>query len=50
VLYLGCAGMADDREALEAETGLPVVEPSQAGAAAARAQVALGPTHRRGPA
>jgi allantoin racemase len=50
VLVMGCAGMAGYREALEAETGLPVVEPCQAGTAAALAQVALGLTHRRGPA
>jgi allantoin racemase len=50
VLVMGCAGMAGYRQALEAETGLPVVEPCQAGTAAALAQVALGLTHRRGPA
>lgn len=46
VLIMGCAGMADYRETLEAETGLPVVEPCQAGAAAALAQIALGLAHR----
>jgi Asp/Glu/hydantoin racemase len=30
VLILGCAGMADYRDLVAAETGLPVVEPSQA--------------------
>ena len=46
VLVMGCAGMAAYRETLEAETGLPVVEPCQAAAAAALGQVALGLTHR----
>ena len=47
VLIMGCAGMADYRATLAAETGLPVVEPCQAGAAAALAQIALALTHRR---
>lgn len=42
VLILGCAGMADYRERLEQETGLPVVEPSQAAAAMAVTQLRLG--------
>ena len=46
VLIMGCAGMADYRTTLQAETGLPVVEPCQAGAAAALAQIALGLAHR----
>ncbi len=46
VLIMGCAGMADYREAVEAETGLPVVEPCQAGAAAALGQIALHLAHR----
>jgi hypothetical protein len=41
--------MADHRAALEAETGLPVVEPCQAGAAAALAQIAFRLTHRPSP-
>jgi Asp/Glu/hydantoin racemase len=47
VLIMGCAGMAGYRDAIEAETGLPVVEPCQAGAAAALAQIALALSHRR---
>jgi Asp/Glu/hydantoin racemase len=46
VLIMGCAGMADYRATLERETGLSVVEPCQAGAAAALAQIALGLAHR----
>ncbi len=42
VLVLGCAGMAGYRAELEAELGLPVVEPCQAAAAAAVAAVQLG--------
>ena len=42
VLILGCAGMAGYRAALEAELGLPVVEPCQAAAAAALGAVRLG--------
>jgi Asp/Glu/hydantoin racemase len=49
VLIMGCAGMADYRDTLAAETGLPVVEPCQAGAAAALAQIALGLAHRAAP-
>ena len=49
VLIMGCAGMADYRDTLAAETGLPVVEPCQAGAATALSQIALGLAHR-GPA
>ena len=41
VLIMGCAGMADYRDTLEAETGLPVVEPCQAAAAMALGQIAL---------
>lgn len=41
VLIMGCAGMADYRATLESETGLPVVEPCQAGAAMALSQIAL---------
>ena len=42
VLIMGCAGMAGYRATLEAETGLPVVEPCQAGVAMALGQIALG--------
>ena len=45
VLIMGCAGMAGYREVLEAETGLPVVEPCQAGAAMALGQIALRLSH-----
>jgi len=45
VLIMGCAGMAHYRETLEAETGLPVVEPCQAAAAMALTQIALSLTH-----
>ncbi len=46
VLIMGCAGMADYRDTLEAETGLPVVEPCQAAAAMALGQIALNLTRR----
>lgn len=42
VLIMGCAGMASYRATLEAETGLPVVEPCQAAVAMALGQIALG--------
>ena len=42
MLILGCAGMAGQRGTLEAELGLPVVEPCQAAAAAAVSAVRLG--------
>ncbi|MEM6740685.1 MAG: aspartate/glutamate racemase family protein [Pseudomonadota bacterium] len=42
VLVLGCAGMAHLRATLEDAVGLPVVEPSQAGAAQALTRIALG--------
>ncbi|TQV81813.1 aspartate/glutamate racemase family protein [Denitrobaculum tricleocarpae] len=48
VLIMGCAGMARYRDTLEKETGLPVVEPSQAAAAMALGQIALGWAHRSG--
>ncbi|MEM1432395.1 MAG: aspartate/glutamate racemase family protein, partial [Pseudomonadota bacterium] len=44
VLILGCAGMAHLRATLEDAVGLPVVEPSQAGAAQALSRIALGLT------
>ena len=46
VLIMGCAGMADYRDTLEAETGLPVVEPCQVAAAMALGQIALSFTRR----
>ena len=46
VLIMGCAGMADYRTTLEAETGLPVVEPCQAGAAMALGQITLHQSRR----
>jgi Asp/Glu/hydantoin racemase len=49
VLIMGCAGMAHYRAILEAETGLPVVEPCQAAVAMALAQIALKQSHK-GPA
>ena len=48
VLIMGCAGMAHYRDILEAENGLPVVEPCQAAAAIALGQIALNMT-RKGP-
>jgi len=46
VLIMGCAGMAHFRSTLEAETGLPVVEPCQAAAAMALSQIALNLSHK----
>ena len=46
VLIMGCAGMAGYRAAVEAATGLPVVEPCQAAAAMALGRIALGWRHR----
>jgi Asp/Glu/hydantoin racemase len=46
VLIMGCAGMSQYRDILACETGLPVVEPSQAAAAMALAQIALGQSHK----
>ncbi len=42
VLVMGCAGMADYRDRLQAEIGLPVVEPTQAAVAMALGRIALG--------
>jgi Asp/Glu/hydantoin racemase len=42
VLVMGCAGMASLREPLEDATGLPVVEPCQAGVAMAMGRHLLG--------
>ena len=47
VLIMGCAGMAAYRPIIEAETGLPVVDPCQAGVAQALTQIALGLTRRQ---
>ncbi len=47
VLIMGCAGMAQYRATLEAETGLAVVEPCQAAAAMALGRIALRQSHRR---
>ncbi|MCR9148316.1 MAG: aspartate/glutamate racemase family protein [Rhodobacteraceae bacterium] len=49
VLIMGCAGMAQYRARLEAETGLPVVEPCQAAAAMALGRIALNQSHRPKP-
>ena len=46
VLIMGCAGMAHYRAVLEDETGLPVVEPCQAGAALALSHIALNQSHK----
>jgi Asp/Glu/hydantoin racemase len=48
VLIMGCAGMAQYRDTLEAHTGLPVVEPCQAAAAMALGHIALNQSHRKG--
>jgi len=42
VLVMGCAGMAQYRDALENEVGIPVVEPTQAATAMAIGRVRLG--------
>jgi allantoin racemase len=42
VLVMGCAGMARYRDRLEAELGIPVVEPTQAATSMALAAVSLG--------
>jgi Asp/Glu/hydantoin racemase len=42
VLVMGCAGMARYRDRLSADTGLPVVEPTQAAVAMAIGRVRLG--------
>ncbi len=46
VLIMGCAGMANYRDILEVETGLPVIDPCQAAAAMALGQIALGLSHK----
>jgi Asp/Glu/hydantoin racemase len=45
VLIMGCAGMARYRAALEAATGLPVVEPTQAAVSLALGQICLSLSH-----
>ena len=46
VLIMGCAGMARYRAPLEQATGLPVVEPTQAGANMALGQIQLILSHK----
>lgn len=46
VLIMGCAGMAHYRETLEAETGLPVVDPCQTAVVMALGQIALRLSHK----
>lgn len=46
VLIMGCAGMAQYRARLEAATGLPVVEPSQAAVSLALGQIRLSLSHK----
>jgi allantoin racemase len=48
VLIMGCAGMAQYRDTLEAQTGLHVVEPCQAAATMALGHIALNQSHRKG--
>ncbi len=49
VLILGCAGMADDRRAIEDALCMPVVEPCQVGVAQALTRITLKMTHRPEP-
>lgn len=49
VLIMGCAGMAQYRQALETEIGLPVIDPTQAAVAMALGQIALGLSHKGTP-
>lgn len=42
VLVMGCAGMADFRDELQAATGVPVVEPTQAAVSMAMGRILLG--------
>lgn len=46
VLIMGCAGMAAYRVTLEAELGIPIVEPCQAAAGMALSAIALGRSHK----
>lgn len=45
-LIMGCAGMAQYRDPLEAALGLPIVEPCQAAVTMALGRIALGQSHR----
>lgn len=45
VLILGCAGMAHYRDRIEAETGLPTIDPTQAAVAMALGRITLDQTH-----
>lgn len=45
VLIMGCAGMARYRDPLQAATGLPVVEPTQAAVSMALGQIRLALSH-----
>ena len=49
VLIMGCAGMAQYRTMLTQETGLPVIDPTQAAVTMALGQIALD-LHLKGPA
>lgn len=49
VLIMGCAGMADYREEIEAATGIPVVEPCQAAVALTLGRITLGLVHGERP-
>ena len=46
VLIMGCAGMAQYREQINAATGLPVVEPCQAAVALTLGRITLGLIHK----
>ena len=46
VLILGCAGMAHYRARVEAATGLPTIDPTQAATAMALGRIALRQTHK----
>ena len=46
VLIMGCAGMAGYRQTLEAETGLPVIDPCQAAVATALGRITFSLKHR----
>ena len=46
VLIMGCAGMTQYRDVLATETGLPIVEPTQAATAMALGHIALGQSHK----
>lgn len=46
VLILGCAGMVQYRQRVEAATGLPTIDPTQAAAAMVLGRIALNQTHQ----